>query len=153
MPRGLRESERLEPLIFSPATKAVTGHDENITVSRMAEIVGGDAARELERHARRLRTRREIAERRGIIIADTKFEFGSTPSGEILRRRGSRPIARGSGRRLRAGRSQPSFDKQLLRDYLDEKKAGRWDGEEPPPTCRPRSCALRATGTWTRPRG
>jgi phosphoribosylaminoimidazole-succinocarboxamide synthase len=139
LPTGLRESDRLEPPIFSPATKAVTGHDENITVRRMAEIVGGDVARELERLTRAVYGRgREIAERRGILLADTKFEFGRTPSGGILLI--DEVLTPDSSRfwpadGYRPGRSQPSFDKQPLRDYLDaEKKAGRWDGEDPPPS-------------------
>jgi phosphoribosylaminoimidazole-succinocarboxamide synthase len=148
LPTGLRESDRLEPPIFSPATKAVTGHDENITVNRMAEVVGGDVARELERLTRAVYGRgREIAERRGILIADTKFEFGRDGSGgillidEVLTPDSSRfwPV---DG--YQPGRSQPSFDKQPLRDYLDgEKKAGRWDGEEPPPPLPPE--VVRAT--------
>ena len=148
LPTGLRESDRLEPPIFSPATKAVTGHDENITVKRMAEIVGGDVARELEQLTRAVYGRgREVAERRGILIADTKFEFGRTRSGdiilidEVLTPDSSRfwPAAG-----YQPGRSQPSFDKQPLRDYLDgEKKGGRWDGEEPPPTLPPE--VVRAT--------
>jgi len=139
LPTGLRESDRLEPPIFSPATKAVTGHDENITVKRMAEIVGADVARELERLTRSVYGRgREVAERRGIIIADTKFEFGHTASGQILLI--DEVLTPDSSRfwptdGYQPGRSQPSFDKQPLRDYLDgQKKAGRWDGEEPPPT-------------------
>jgi phosphoribosylaminoimidazole-succinocarboxamide synthase len=138
LPAGLRESDRLEPPIFSPATKAVTGHDENITVGRMAEIVGGDVARELERLTRAVYGRgREIAERRGILLADTKFEFGRTADGRILLI--DEVLTPDSSRfwpadGYRPGRSQPSFDKQPLRDYLDgERKAGRWDGEEPPP--------------------
>lgn len=138
LPTGLRESDRLEPPIFSPATKAVTGHDENITVTRMAEIVGGGVARELEQLTRAVYGRgREIAERRGILIADTKFEFGRTASGGILLI--DEVLTPDSSRFWPAdgyqpGRAQPSFDKQPLRDYLDgEKKAGRWDGEEPPP--------------------
>jgi phosphoribosylaminoimidazole-succinocarboxamide synthase len=138
LPAGLRESDRLEPPIFSPATKAVTGHDENITVTRMAEIVGDDVASELERLTRAVYGRgREIAERRGILIADTKFEFGRDASGRILLI--DEVLTPDSSRfwpadGYRPGRSQPSFDKQPLRDYLDgEKKAGRWDGEEPPP--------------------
>jgi phosphoribosylaminoimidazole-succinocarboxamide synthase len=138
LPKGLRESDRLEPPIFSPATKAVTGHDENITVGRMSHIVGADVARELERLTRAVYERgREIAERRGIIIADTKLEFGRTLSGEILLI--DEVLTPDSSRfwpaaEYQPGRSQPSFDKQPLRDYLDgEKKAGRWDGEEPPP--------------------
>ena len=138
LPTGLRESDRLEPAIFSPATKAVTGHDENITVRRMAEIVGDDVARELERLTRAVYGRgREVAERRGILIADTKFEFGRTAEGRILLI--DEVLTPDSSRFWPAdgyhpGRSQPSFDKQPLRDYLDaEKRAGRWDGEEPPP--------------------
>jgi phosphoribosylaminoimidazole-succinocarboxamide synthase len=142
LPRGLRESDRLEPPIFSPATKAVTGHDENITVSRMAEIVGGEVSRELERLTRATYGRgREIAEARGIIIADTKFEFGHTASGEILLV--DEVLTPDSSRfwpaeEYRPGRAQPSFDKQPLRDYLEaEKRAGRWNGEDPPPALPP----------------
>jgi phosphoribosylaminoimidazole-succinocarboxamide synthase len=138
LPAGLRESDRLEPPIFSPATKAVTGHDENITVRRMAQIVGDDVAAELERLTRAVYGRgREVAEKRGILIADTKFEFGRDASGQILLV--DEVLSPDSSRFWPAdgyqpGRSQPSFDKQPLRDYLDgERKAGRWDGEEPPP--------------------
>jgi phosphoribosylaminoimidazole-succinocarboxamide synthase len=138
LPAGLRESDRLEPPIFSPATKAVTGHDENITVRRMAQIVGDDVAAELERLTRAVYGRgREVAEKRGILIADTKFEFGRDASGQILLI--DEVLTPDSSRFWPAdgyqpGRSQPSFDKQPLRDYLDgERKAGRWDGEEPPP--------------------
>lgn len=139
LPKGLRESDRLEPAIFSPATKAETGHDENITVPRMAEIVGSDVARELERLTRTVYERgRQIAESRGILIADTKFEFGRTAQGEILLI--DEVLTPDSSRfwpadEYRPGRSQPSFDKQPLRDYLDgERKAGRWNGEDPAPT-------------------
>lgn len=142
LPKGLRESDRLEPAIFSPATKAETGHDENITVTRMAEIVGGDVARELERLTRTVYERgRQIAESRGILIADTKFEFGRAADGNILLI--DEVLTPDSSRfwpadEYRPGRSQPSFDKQPLRDYLDsERKAGRWNGEEPPPTLPP----------------
>jgi phosphoribosylaminoimidazole-succinocarboxamide synthase len=148
LPAGLRESDRLEPAIFSPATKAVTGHDENITVRRMVELVGGDVARELERLTRAVYGRgRKVAERRGILIADTKFEFGRAASGEILLI--DEVLTPDSSRFWPAdgyqpGRSQPSFDKQPLRDYLDgERKAGRWDGEEPPPSLPPE--VVRAT--------
>jgi phosphoribosylaminoimidazole-succinocarboxamide synthase len=138
LPRGLRESDRLEPPIFSPATKATTGHDENITVARMAGIVGDDVARELERLTRLVYGRgREIAEGRGILIADTKLEFGRAATGEILLI--DEVLTPDSSRfwpadEYRPGRAQPSFDKQPLRDYLDgERRAGRWDGEDPPP--------------------
>jgi phosphoribosylaminoimidazole-succinocarboxamide synthase len=142
LPSGLRESDRLEPPIFSPATKAVTGHDENIPITRMAEIIGADVARDLERHTRTVYGRgREIAETRGILIADTKFEFGRAASGEILLI--DEVLTPDSSRfwpadEYRPGRAQPSFDKQPLRDYLDgERKAGRWNGDDPPPTLPP----------------
>ena len=134
---GLRESDRLEPPIFSPATKAETGHDENITIARMAGIVGEAATRELERLTRTVYARGlTIAEPRGIIIADTKFEFGVRQGriiivDEVLTPDSSRfwPASE-----YAPGRSQPSFDKQPLRDYLDtERVAGRWSGNYPPP--------------------
>ena len=138
LPAGLRESERFEPPIFSPATKAETGHDENIPISRMVDIVGREAATALERLSRQTyHTGRSIAEKRGIIIADTKFEFGHGTSGnvilidEVLTPDSSRFWPAES---YAPGRGQPSFDKQPLRDYLDgERKAGRWNGEVPPP--------------------
>jgi phosphoribosylaminoimidazole-succinocarboxamide synthase len=134
---GLRESDRLEPPVFSPATKAETGHDENITIARMAGIVGETATRELERLTRTVYARGlTIAEPRGIIIADTKFEFGVRQGriiivDEVLTPDSSRfwPASE-----YAPGRSQPSFDKQPLRDYLDsERVAGRWSGNYPPP--------------------
>ncbi len=136
--RGLRESERFEPAIFSPATKAESGHDENITRSQMATTVGGAIAKQLEQLSRLVYERgREIAAERGIIIADTKFEFGRDHDGtitlidEVLTPDSSRfwPADR-----YTPGTAQPSFDKQPLRDYLDgERRAGRWNGDAPPP--------------------
>ena len=143
LPPGLRESDRLEPPVFSPATKAETGHDENIPTSRMADIVGRDAAATLEQLSRRLYERaRDIAARRGVIIADTKFEFGRARGGErvllideVLTPDSSRFWP---AEQYTPGRSQPSFDKQPLRDYLDaERKAGHWNGEAPPPALPP----------------
>ena len=144
LPKGLRESDRIDPPIFSPATKAEEGHDENITIARMREIVGDAPGAELERLSREIYgAGREIAAKRGIIIADTKFEFGkplstgSEPSefvilvDEVLTPDSSRfwPADR-----YEPGHGQPSFDKQPLRDYLDaERRAGRWDGNYPPP--------------------
>ncbi len=135
---GLRESERFDPPVFSPATKAESGHDENITPSRMAEVVGADVARELERLARLVYSRgREVAAHRGIIIADTKFEFGRDAEGRLLLI--DEVLTPDSSRfwpadRYEPGRVQPSFDKQPLRDWLDtERRAGRWDGNAPPP--------------------
>ena len=141
LPAGLTESARLDPAIFSPATKAESGHDENITIGRMGEIVGRTAAAELERLTRLVYGRgRDVAARRGIIIADTKFEFGHDREGirlidEVMTPDSSRfwPAAG-----YAAGRAQPSFDKQPLRDWLDaERRAGRWNGEAPPPTLPP----------------
>ena len=137
LPEGLRESDRLDPPVFSPATKAQTGHDENITVGRLREIVGEDVAGELERLTRLVYGRgRELAAQRGILIADTKLEFGVRDGSiilcdEVLTPDSSRFWPSGS---YQPGRPQPSFDKQPLRDYLDaERAAGRWNGNAPPP--------------------
>ena len=135
---GLLESGRLEPSIFSPATKAETGHDENITIARMREIVGHDVAYTLESMTRAVYSLGEsISRDRGIIIADTKFEFGRNGDGhiilidEVMTPDSSRFWAAGA---YKPGRPQPSFDKQPLRDYLDtERRAGRWNGEAPAP--------------------
>lgn len=134
----LRESERFDPPIFSPATKAEAGHDENITIATMAELVGPEVAAELERLSRLVYEHgRDIAAGRGIIIADTKFEFGRDSAGritlidEVLTPDSSRFWP---AEHYQPGRGQPSFDKQPLRDYLDaERKAGRWNGDAPPP--------------------
>jgi len=135
---GLVESARLDPPIFSPATKAEQGHDENVTSDHVARALGRSAADELRRASLDLyEAGRAYAAERGIIIADTKFEFGTTPDGtllvidEILTPDSSRfwPADR-----YEPGRGQPSFDKQPLRDYLaDIKRQGRWNGEAPPP--------------------
>jgi phosphoribosylaminoimidazole-succinocarboxamide synthase len=134
---GLRESDRLTPAVFSPATKAETGHDENITIPQMARIVGDSATQELERLTRAVYTRGcAIAEPRGIIIADTKFEFGVRDGqiiivDEVLTPDSSRFWAAYD---YAPGRSQSSFDKQPLRDYLEsERLGGRWTGNYPPP--------------------
>ncbi len=137
LPAGLRESQLLPEPVFSPATKADTGHDENITRTAMGRIVGEDTAHSLETLSLKLYARgREIAEKRGIIIADTKFEFGTRDDeilliDEVLTPDSSRfwPADQYS-----PGKTQPSFDKQPLRDYLDgERHAGRWSGDAPPP--------------------
>jgi phosphoribosylaminoimidazole-succinocarboxamide synthase len=134
---GLVESTKLEPAIFSPATKAETGHDENITVARVREILG-EVAHTLEGMARAVYNFGETITRdRGIIIADTKFEFGRDGSGriilidEVMTPDSSRFWAVDV---YKPGQPQPSFDKQPLRDYLDtERHAGRWNGDAPPP--------------------
>ncbi|MEO7458082.1 MAG: phosphoribosylaminoimidazolesuccinocarboxamide synthase [Gemmatimonadaceae bacterium] len=135
---GLRESDRFDPPRFSPATKAETGHDENITISTMRDVLGEETAAHLERASLRVYgLGRDIAAKRGIIIADTKFEFGRDRDGRILLI--DEVLTPDSSRfwpadRYAPGGTQPSFDKQPLRDYLDvERRAGRWNGEAPPP--------------------
>jgi phosphoribosylaminoimidazole-succinocarboxamide synthase len=135
---GLLESGKLEPAIFSPATKAETGHDENITVGRMREILGEDVTERLESMTRAVYSRGEkVSREHGIIIADTKFEFGRDRDGRIILI--DEVMTPDSSRFWAAdiyqpGKSQPSFDKQPLRDYLDaERRAGRWDGDAPAP--------------------
>jgi phosphoribosylaminoimidazole-succinocarboxamide synthase len=138
LPSGLLESAKLEPAIFSPATKAETGHDENITIGRMREVLGDEVAYELESMSRAVYTLGEkIAREQGIIIADTKFEFGRDRDGriilidEVMTPDSSRFWAADA---YKPGQPQPSFDKQPLRDYLDvERRAGRWNGDAPPP--------------------
>ena len=150
---GLQESERLPVALFSPATKAEQGHDENITVSRMSQMIGAVETAGLERLSRLVYDfGREVAASRGIIIADTKFEFGKggDEDGRESEAGGETGVSRSiilvdevltpdSSRfwpadQFEPGRSQPSFDKQPLRDYLDrERRAGRWDGNDPPP--------------------
>ena len=138
LPPGLLESAKLEPASFSPATKAETGHDENITVARMREIIGEEATYTLESMTRAVYTLGEKLSRdQGIIIADTKFEFGRDADGriilidEVMTPDSSRFWAVDT---YQPCRPQPSFDKQPLRDYLDaERRAGRWNGEAPPP--------------------
>jgi len=138
LPPGLTESARLTPAIFSPATKAETGHDENITVARMRQILGEEVTYTLESMTRAVYTLGEtIARGEGIIIADTKFEFGRDGDGRIILI--DEVMTPDSSRFWAAdvyapGRPQPSFDKQPLRDYLDaERRAGRWNGEAPAP--------------------
>nr|MCU0626564.1 phosphoribosylaminoimidazolesuccinocarboxamide synthase [Gemmatimonadaceae bacterium] len=138
LPAGLRESDAFPAPIFTPATKAETGHDENITIARMRGIVGDANAAELERLTRLVYEHgRAWARERGIIIADTKFEFGVvdgriTLCDEVLTPDSSRFWP---GDAYAPGGPQPSFDKQPLRDWLDaERRAGRWNGEAPPPT-------------------
>lgn len=134
----LIESGRLDPPIFSPATKAEEGHDENITFDQAVEVIGDQAAEELRRASILLYERgRDIAASRGIIIADTKFEFGRDEAGvirvmdEVLTPDSSRFWP---AEQYEAGRSQPSFDKQPVRDYLESLVAsGLWDRQPPAP--------------------
>ncbi|MEP6857509.1 MAG: phosphoribosylaminoimidazolesuccinocarboxamide synthase [Gemmatimonadales bacterium] len=146
LPKGLRESDRLDPPLFSPSSKADVGHDENITISRMRSVVGERWASKLENLSREIyQTARGIAAERGIIVADTKFEFGRATDSdgtekvilvdEVLTPDSSRFWAADSHE---PGHAPPSFDKQPLRDYLaSEKRAARWDGNYPPPPLPP----------------
>jgi phosphoribosylaminoimidazole-succinocarboxamide synthase len=138
LPTALLESAKLDPSIFSPATKAESGHDENITVGRMRQILGDEVTGKLESMTRAVYTLGEkISREHGIIIADTKFEFGRDRDGhiilidEVMTPDSSRFWAADV---YKPGKPQPSFDKQPLRDYLDvERHAGRWNGDAPPP--------------------
>jgi len=123
LPAGLRESDRLPEPIFTPSTKAQEGHDENIDLGSATELVGDERLAELERISLDLyRSASEHALERGIIIADTKFEFGVDGSGQIVL--GDEALTPDSSRFWPAdeyalGRSQPSFDKQYVRDYCE----------------------------------
>lgn len=137
LPPGLRDSERLEPAIFTPATKAETGHDENISYDTMAATVGAERAADARRVSLELYGRaRAHAEARGIILADTKFEFGVRDGrliwiDEALTPDSSRFWPRDA---YAPGRSQPSFDKQFVRDYLETLD---WDKQPPGPELPP----------------
>ena len=142
LPAGLRESDRLEPPLFSPATKAESGHDENVTFDVMATAIGRELTTRLRDASFAVyRAGRDHAASRGIIIADTKFEFGTTPDGALLLI--DEVMTPDSSRfwpadRYTPGSTQPSFDKQPLRDYLAGlRSAGRWNGEAPPPPLPP----------------
>jgi phosphoribosylaminoimidazole-succinocarboxamide synthase len=134
---GLHESDRLEPPIFTPATKAETGHDENMGYESMAATVGSQRAAEARRVSLEIYSRaRAHAEARGIILADTKFEFGVRDGrlvwiDEALTPDSSRFWPRDG---YAPGRSQPSFDKQFVRDYLETL---RWDKRPPGPQLPP----------------
>jgi phosphoribosylaminoimidazole-succinocarboxamide synthase len=133
LPDGLGESERLPEPIFTPATKAETGHDENITIERAGEIVGRGLAERLKELTLALYERgAALAADRGVILADTKFEFGFI-DGEIALC--DEVMTPDSSRFWPAdgyapGGAQPSFDKQYVRDWLDD---SGWDHEPPPP--------------------
>ncbi|MFC2163028.1 phosphoribosylaminoimidazolesuccinocarboxamide synthase [Candidatus Altiarchaeota archaeon] len=134
LPEGLKESEKLPEDIFTPATKAESGHDENIPFSRAAEILGGDDAASVRDHTLGIYGKaRDLLAPKGIIIADTKFEFGRRQDGTIILI--DEVLTPDSSRFWPAdtympGGSQKSFDKQYVRDYLE--KIG-WDKEPPAP--------------------
>jgi len=140
--QGLVESAKLDPPIFSPATKAESGHDENVTFQRVTDALSANLANTLKRASLALyEGGRDYAAGRGIIIADTKFEFGTSEGGTLLVI--DEVLTPDSSRfwpadRYAPGASQPSFDKQPLRDHLAGlKEQGKWDGNEPPPPLPP----------------
>lgn len=142
LPEGLRDSEQLMMPIFTPATKADTGHDENISEQQMASIVGSEVTGFLRDVSLRLyQEASEYARSRGIIIADTKFEFGRDREGriilidEVLTPDSSRfwPVES-----YEVGKSQASFDKQYVRDYLE---SINWNKQPPAPTLPPEVAA------------
>jgi phosphoribosylaminoimidazole-succinocarboxamide synthase len=133
LPDGLTESDKLPEPIFTPATKAETGHDENISIEQAAEIIGEGLAQRLKELTLTLYERgASMARERGVILADTKFEFGLIDGeialcDEVMTPDSSRfwPLDE-----YAPGGPQPSFDKQYVRDWLDE---SGWDHEPPPP--------------------
>jgi phosphoribosylaminoimidazole-succinocarboxamide synthase len=135
LPAGLRLADRLPEPIFTPATKAESGHDENISFARMAEIVGADLAARLRDLSLALYRRgSELAAARGILLADTKFEFGVAKDGTLLLI--DEALTPDSSRywladQWRPGANPPSLDKQFLRDYLETLKD--WNKQDPAP--------------------
>ena len=140
LPDGLRNSDRLVESLFTPSTKAATGHDENISFAEGVEIVGAETMEWLSRTTLRLYTSaRDYAAERGIILADTKFEFGLLPGAEepILIDEIFTPDSSRfwPADEWRPGREQPSFDKQIVRNFLETLvDAGEWDKTPPGPT-------------------
>ena len=138
MPAGLIEASPLPTPLFSPATKAESGHDENVSYGRVADALGAELAARLRDTSRALyQAGLEHAARCGLIIADTKFEFGLDADGTLLLI--DEVLTPDSSRfwpadQYQAGRTQPGFDKQPLRDYLaGVRAAGGWNGDPPPP--------------------
>ena len=144
LPAGLLESEAFPEPIFTPSTKAVNGHDENISFAQMCEIVGTETASTLRDLTLRVyKKAANYARQRGIIIADTKFEFGRTAKGITL---ADEVLTPDSSRfwpadKYAPGRSQESYDKQYVRDYLEEV---RWN-KQPPAPALPSEVALRTS--------
>ena len=144
LPDGLKESDALPEPIFTPSTKATTGHDENISFDKMCDIIGVETASHLRDLTLRVyKKAAAYARQRGIIIADTKFEFGRTPQGITL---ADEVLTPDSSRfwpadKYEPGRAQDSYDKQYVRDYLEEI---RWN-KQPPAPALPAEVALRTS--------
>jgi len=141
LPAGLRESDKLPEPIFTPAIKATSGHDENISFDRMVELAGRELSEKLRELSIQIyRKAADYAETRGIIIADTKFEFGKTPKGLVL---ADEVLTPDSSRfwpmdKYHAGGAQESFDKQYVRDYLE---SIQWNKQPPAPELPPEVAA------------
>ena len=137
LPKGLRESDQLPEPIFTPATKATTGHDENIAFDVMAKMVGGELSEQLRDLTLSIyKKAADYARQRGIILADTKFEFGRTPKGVTL---ADEVLTPDSSRfwpadKYQPGSAQESYDKQYVRDYLEQI---RWNKQPPAPALPP----------------
>jgi phosphoribosylaminoimidazole-succinocarboxamide synthase len=133
LPKGLKESDQLPQPIFTPATKATSGHDENIPFSEMARLIGGEVSEQLRDLTLKVyKKAADYARTMGIIIADTKFEFGRTSRGITL---ADEVLTPDSSRfwpadKYKAGQAQESYDKQYVRDYLEEI---RWNKQPPAP--------------------
>ncbi|HEX6124801.1 MAG TPA: phosphoribosylaminoimidazolesuccinocarboxamide synthase, partial [Pyrinomonadaceae bacterium] len=142
LPAGLKQCDKLPEALFTPATKAASGHDENITEKQFAEIVGEAAANYLRNTSLSIyKHASEYAATRGILIADTKFEFGTDEDGnillidEVLTPDSSRFW---SAERYEPGHAQPSFDKQFVREYLETLD---WNKQPPAPPLPPEIAA------------
>jgi len=148
LPAGLKESDKLPEPIFTPATKALSGHDENISFEEMVERAGPELSKKLRTLSLEIYTKAaEYAAGRGIIIADTKFEFGNTPKGLVL---GDEVLTPDSSRfwpaeKYQPGRAQDSYDKQYVRDYLEEI---RWN-KLPPAPALPENVVERTSEKYT----
>jgi len=137
LPKGLKESDKLPEPIFTPSTKATTGHDENIAFEEMVRVVGRERSEKLRDVTLKIYSKAaDYARTRGIIIADTKFEFGMTSKGITL---ADEVLTPDSSRfwpadKYQPGRAQDSYDKQYVRDYLEEI---RWNKQPPAPALPP----------------
>ena len=144
LPPGLRESDKLPEPIFTPASKAQSGHDENISFADMCRRTGPELAEQLRELSISIyKAASDYAAARGIIIADTKFEFGQTPRGLVL---ADEVLTPDSSRfwpadKYAPGRAQESYDKQFVRDYLEQVK---WN-KQPPAPALPDEVALKTT--------
>jgi phosphoribosylaminoimidazole-succinocarboxamide synthase len=147
LPAGLQESDRLPEPIFTPATKAETGHDENIPFERMVELIGGSLAEQLRERSLSVYNRGAAhAAQRSIIIADTKFEWGQIGNEVILIDEVLTPDSSRfwPAEQYLAGRPQASYDKQFVRDWLEQ---SGWDKQSAPPAL-PQDVVINTRGKY-----